>query len=64
VLVQLVQGAAGNKKGEFGVDAQFFLANYIQKMVIFLLKLLLKGTKHEAQFLTVAVSYCPRPATP
>jgi hypothetical protein len=24
-------------------------------------KLLLKGTKNEAQFLKVAVSYCPRP---
>jgi hypothetical protein len=37
-----------------------FLANYKQKMVKKLLKLLLKGTKNEAQFLKVAGSYCPR----
>jgi hypothetical protein len=30
-------------------------------MVNVLLKLLLKGTKNEAHFLNVAVSYCPRP---
>jgi hypothetical protein len=38
-----------------------FLANYIHTKLKFLLKLLLKGTKNEAQFLNVAISYCPRP---
>jgi hypothetical protein len=30
----------------------------------FFLKLLLKGTQNEAQFLKVTVSYCPRPPVP
>jgi hypothetical protein len=57
---QPVQGVAGNKKSEFEVEAQF-LSKLHTKNGYFLLKLLLKGTKNEAQFLKITVSYCPRP---
>jgi hypothetical protein len=38
-----------------------FLANYIQTMLFFLLKLLLKGTQIQARFLNDTVPYWPRP---
>jgi hypothetical protein len=53
-----VQGVAGNKKGEFEAEAQF-LSKLHTKNGSNLLKLLLKGTENEAQFLKVTVSYCP-----
>jgi hypothetical protein len=54
------RGVAGNKKGEFEAEAQF-LSKLHTNNGLNLLKLLLKGTPNEAQFLKVAVSYCPRP---
>jgi hypothetical protein len=44
------QGVAGNKKGEFEVEVQF-LNKLDTNNGYFLPKLLLKGTKNEAQFL-------------
>jgi hypothetical protein len=55
-----LQGVAGNKKGEFEVEAQFLSKLHTNDDKI-LLKLLLKGTKNEAHFLKVTVSYCTRP---
>jgi hypothetical protein len=58
--LQNIQGVAGIKKGEFEVEAQF-LSKLNTNNSSLLLKFLLKGTKNEAQFLKVTVSYCPRP---
>jgi hypothetical protein len=56
-----VQGVADNKKGDFEVEAQF-LSKLHTKMVKFFVKTTIEGRKKkEAQFLKVAVSYCPRP---
>jgi hypothetical protein len=56
----MVQGVAGNKKGELEVETQFLSKLHTNNGKI-LLKLQLKGAKNEAEFLKVTVSYCPRP---
>jgi hypothetical protein len=49
-LAYVLQGVAGNKKGEFEVEAQLLRKLYTNNGK-FLLKILLKGTQNEAQFL-------------
>jgi hypothetical protein len=56
------EGVAGNKKGEFEVEAQFLSKLHTNNAYILLILLLLKGTiKNEAQFIKTTVSYCPPP---
>jgi hypothetical protein len=56
------RGSRAMRRANLGLRLSF-LANYIQTLVFLLLKLGLKGTQNEAQFLKVKdkVSYCPRP---